>query len=62
MAEGRRQEQWTHTAQILCMIYNANRGKAPPREPKDFMPRVVEEEYVSIDEMRDIFKSSRIAG
>lgn len=27
MAEGRQQDQWSHTAQILAMFYNAFRGR-----------------------------------
>ena len=38
MAEARTESQWTHTANILCMLANVHRGKGPPMTPEQFMP------------------------
>jgi len=39
MIEGRRRDQWDHTAMILCYLYNANRGpKTKPLSPEAFHP------------------------
>jgi hypothetical protein len=39
MAEARTESQWTHTANILCMLANVHRGKGPPMTPEQFMPK-----------------------
>ena len=39
MARARQRDTWQRTATILSMLFNANRGKEPPRAPNDFMPR-----------------------
>jgi len=39
MAEGRRREAWDHTAHLLAMIRNVNRGPSTPAaKPDDFHP------------------------
>jgi hypothetical protein len=41
MVEGKQRDQWTHTAHLLSMLYNAFRGKSqPPLSPADFHPLV----------------------
>lgn len=38
MARARHRHTWNHTASILSMLFNVNRGRTPPRSPLDFMP------------------------
>lgn len=39
MCEARRRENWDHTSWLLCMSYNANRGKGQKaKDPEDFHP------------------------
>ena len=43
MAEGRIEESWTHTAEILAMLYNANRDpkRSRPMRASEFNPCVL---------------------
>lgn len=46
MADGRGRSAWSHTAQILAMIANANRNpkkKPSPFKPEEFFPYKAEE-------------------
>lgn len=36
MADARIEHDWEQTAEVLAMIYNANRGRAPSKKPVDF--------------------------
>lgn len=39
MIDGRRRDAWDHTAQLLCLLVNLNRGKNDPaRKPAEFHP------------------------
>ena len=39
MARGRSDAAWDHTAEILAMLFNANRGKSRPRSSEFYHPR-----------------------
>ena len=39
LAEARQREAWSHTSQILAMVYNSHRGKGTrPMKPAEFNP------------------------
>lgn len=60
MARARQRESWQHTASILALIFNANRGKASPLGPQDFMPGAfaAPEPELTVAEMGEHLKAS----
>ena len=56
MAEARRRDAWDHTASLLALTYNANRGKNQrARKPNDFHPLPTpREDRESIPKTKDL--------
>jgi hypothetical protein len=69
MSEGRRRHDWDQTAEVLAMVYNANRAKGRPATARDFHPcptprdrrggngRV--EAHMSLKQIRDLTEGRR---
>lgn len=54
MAEANASAAWDHTASVLCMLFNANRGpKSKPARFEDFHPyRKRKREAMTVDQLR----------
>jgi hypothetical protein len=59
MVRGRQRDAWHHTAQILAMLYNANRHpRARPMRPVEFHPFYsVTETTGRLSDLRHLFTS-----
>ena len=60
MAQARQRDTWQHTANILAMLFNANRGKASPLTAQDFLPSAFAEPEpeLTVAEMGEYLKAS----
>jgi hypothetical protein len=55
MADGRREDQWNHTAYVLAMLVNtaANKKRGTRARPADFHPFMRREKKLSRQESRE---------